>query len=102
MVGRRAPARMIAGVHGLTTAVQRLGVPGPIAFVLIGLVLSVAAPPVRVLVTPELVLVLLLPGLVFEAAYRLHWDDLRRSYGSIAFLAVPGVLVSAAIVAAGL
>jgi CPA1 family monovalent cation:H+ antiporter len=55
-----------------------------------------------VLVTPELVLVVLLPGLVFEAAYRLHWDDLRRSYGSIAFLAVPGVLLSAGIVAAGL
>src|SRR5438477_443605 len=89
-------------MHGLTTAVRRLGVPGPIAFVLIGLVLSVAAPPLRVLVTPELVLVVLLPGLVFEAAYRLHWDDLRRAYGSIAFLAVPGVLISAAIVAFGL
>ena len=89
-------------MHGLTTGLRRLGVPGPIAFVLLGLALSAAAPPVRLLVTPELVLGVLLPGLVFEAAYRLHWDDLRRSYGSIAFLAVPGVLLSAAMVAAGL
>ncbi len=91
---------MIDRMHGLTTALGRLGAPGPIAFVLAGLALSAVTPLLRVALTPELVLVVLLPGLVFEAAYRLHWEDLRRSYGSIAFLAVPGVLISAAIVAA--
>jgi len=91
---------MIARMHGLTTAIGRLGAAGPIAFVVAGLALSAAVPRLRVVVTPELVLLVLLPGLVFEAAYRLHWEDLRRSYGSIAFLAVPGVLLSAAIVAA--
>lgn len=93
---------MMVRMNGLTAAVRRIGVPGPIAFVLAGVALSAALPQVRVVVTPELVLVVLLPGLVFEAAYRLHWEDLRRSYASIAFLAVPGVLISAAIVAAGL
>jgi CPA1 family monovalent cation:H+ antiporter len=44
----------------------------------------------------------LLPGLVFEGAYRLHGEDLLRSYVSIAFLAVPGVLISAGIVGVGL
>ncbi|HEY8730928.1 MAG TPA: cation:proton antiporter [Candidatus Limnocylindria bacterium] len=86
-------------MDGLTRAARRLGPPGPIAFVVAGLALSAAAPQLQVVVTPELVLVVLLPGLVFEAAYRLHWEDLRRSYGSIAFLAVPGVLLSAAVVA---
>lgn len=67
-----------------------------------GVALSLAAPSLRILVTPELVLLVLLPGLVFEGAYRLHWEDLVRSSGSIAFLAVPGVIISAAIVAVGL
>jgi monovalent cation:H+ antiporter, CPA1 family len=96
------PDRMIVPMDGLTTAARRLGPPGPITFLVVGLALSLAAPQLRILVTPELVLLVLLPGLVFEGAYRLHWEDLRRSYGSIAFLAVPGVLISAAIVGIGL
>lgn len=67
-------------------------------FVAVGALLAYVAPQLRPAVTPDLVLVVLLPGLVFEAAYHLHWDDLRRAYGSIAFLAVPGVLISAGIV----
>jgi CPA1 family monovalent cation:H+ antiporter len=42
---------------------------------------------------------LLLPGLVFEAAYRLDGNELRRDFGGVALLAVPGVLVCAAVVA---
>ena len=88
-------------VHGLTGAVRAISaVPGSIRFAALGLGASVVLPQLSVAVTPDLVLVVLLPGLVFEAAYRLHWEDLRRSYGSIAFLAVPGVFVSAAVVAA--
>ena len=50
-------------------------------------------------ITPELVLIVLLPGLVFEAAYRLRLEELRRWLGGLALLAVPGVLISAAVVA---
>ena len=49
--------------------------------------------------TPELVLLVILPGLVFEAAYRLRLDELRRWFSGLLLLAVPGVLVSAGIVA---
>ena len=73
--------------------------PGPVAFVVAGAIASVVVPRLALVVTPDLVLAVLLPGLVFEAAYRLHWEDLRRSSGAIAFLAVPGVLISAGIVA---
>lgn len=89
-------------MHGQTRAPRawlRRAAVGPVAFVLAGAVASLVVPPLVLVVTPDLVLAVLLPGLVFEAAYRLHWEDLRRSSGSIAFLAVPGVLVSAAIVA---
>jgi CPA1 family monovalent cation:H+ antiporter len=50
-------------------------------------------------VSPEVAVTVLLPGLVFEAAYRLDWNELRRSFGGVTLLAVPGVLVSAAVVA---
>ena len=49
--------------------------------------------------TPELVLIVLVPGLVFEAAYRLDFTELRRTFLGVAILAIPGVLVSAAVVA---
>jgi CPA1 family monovalent cation:H+ antiporter len=93
---------MIVTMERLAGAARRVGMPGPISFMVAGVALSLAAPQLRIFVTPELVLLVLLPGLVFEGAYRLHWEDLRRSYGSIAFLAVPGVLVSAGIVGIGL
>ena len=50
-------------------------------------------------VTPQLVLLVLVPGLVFEAALRLDLDDLRPTFGWMVLLAAPGVLISAAIVA---
>ena len=80
-------------------ASRRLGLPYTVALVLVGLVVS--ALPVRgnVEVSPELVVTVLLPGLVFEAAYRLDGGELRRTFGGVALLAVPGVLVSAAVVA---
>lgn len=89
---------MIGRLDGLTTRLRAGPIPAPILFVVVGALLALVAPRLRPAVTPDLVLAVLLPGLVFEAAYHLHWDDLRRAYGSIAFLAVPGVLVSAAIV----
>ena len=54
-------------------------------------------PPIDV--SPDLVLLVLLPGLVFEAAYRLRIAELRRWIGGLVLLAVPGVLISAAVVA---
>jgi Na+:H+ antiporter len=50
-------------------------------------------------VTPELVLLVLVPGLVFEAALRLDLEHLRRTFGWIVLLAAPGVVISALIVA---
>ena len=49
---------------------------------------------------PEVILTVFLPGLVFESGYRLNVGELRHSSGAIAFLAVPGVIITAAAVAA--
>ncbi len=47
-------------------------------------------------------LVVLLPALIFEASYRTDLVRLRSSLGGVALLAGPGVVISAAIVAAAL
>ena len=80
----------------------RCALPYTVALVIAGLVVGrlasvLGVPPLDV--TPDLVLVVLLPGLVFEAGYRLRVDELRRWFGGLALLAVPGVLVSAVVVA---
>ena len=69
-----------------------------VAGLLVGAVASLAGVP-PVVIDPDLVLVVLLPGLVFEAGYRLRVAELRRWWGGLALLAFPGVVVSAVIVA---
>jgi CPA1 family monovalent cation:H+ antiporter len=79
---------------------SRLRVQYTVAMVAVGLAASgLPFGPDILGVSPDLAVTLLLPGLVFEAAYRLDANELRRSFGGVALLAVPGVLVSAAVVA---
>ncbi|MDO8484232.1 MAG: cation:proton antiporter, partial [Candidatus Limnocylindrales bacterium] len=78
----------------------RLRLQYTVVMVLVGLAVSAVPLGGNVIeVSPELAVTLLLPGLVFEAAYRLDGNELRRSFGGVALLAVPGVLVCAAVVA---
>jgi CPA1 family monovalent cation:H+ antiporter len=88
----------ILSLVGLVT--RRVGVPYSVALVLVGLLVSAAAPEVHVQITPDLVLAALLPGLVFEAAFRLNPRHLLPALGGVALLAVPGVIITAALVAA--
>lgn len=80
-------------------AVRRLPVDYTVGLVLFGLAAGIFLPAHEFAVSPELVLFVLLPGLVFEAAYRLELDELRRTFGGVAVLAIPGVLISAVVVA---
>lgn len=78
---------------------RRLRLQYTVAMVAVGL--AVSALPLRghFEVSPALAVTILLPGLVFEAAYRLDAVELRRTFGGVALLAVPGVIVCAAVVA---
>jgi CPA1 family monovalent cation:H+ antiporter len=76
-----------------------LPIPYTVALVVFGLAAALVAPRFELAVTPELVLLVLLPGLVFEAAYQIDVAELRRSFGGILLLAVPGVVIAAAVVA---
>ena len=87
----------VAAVTALIT--RRLRIPYTVALVVLGIVAGALLPRGTIHVTPQLVLLVLVPGLVFEAALRLELDDLRSTFGWMVLLAAPGVLISAAIVA---
>jgi Na+:H+ antiporter len=90
----------LLGAAALTALVsRRFGFPYTVALVLFGLGVAAFLPGTGFEITPELVLVVLLPALVFEAAYQTDLGHLRRTGGGIALLAIPGVLLSAAVVA---
>jgi CPA1 family monovalent cation:H+ antiporter len=91
---------ILLGVAALVAlGARRFRVPYSVALVLVGLGVSVISPRSSLQISPELVLAVLLPGLVFEAAYQMDVRELRRSFGWVVVLAAPGVLLSAAIVA---
>ena len=90
---------LVAVAAVTAVVVRRLRIPYSVALVVLGLVAGALLPTGTVQVTPELVLLVLVPGLVFEAALRLKLDELRQTFGWMVLLAVPGVLISAAVVA---
>jgi CPA1 family monovalent cation:H+ antiporter len=93
-------AALLVAMPLIAFVARRLRLPYTVVMVLAGLAISVVPHGGgEIKVAPDLAVTLLLPGLVFEAAYRLDGNELRRSFGGIALLAVPGVLICAAVVA---
>jgi len=78
-------------------AVPRLPVPYTVALVVIGLIITFQQTTQPTL-TPELILALFVPPLVFEAAFHIDFDQLRDNLTLILVLAVPGVLLTMLIV----
>ena len=74
-------------------AVRRIRLPYTVSLVLVGLFIS-AQRPLAVRVTPELILSIFVPPLIFEAAFHLDYRLLRVNLGPIIMLAVPGVLIT--------
>ncbi len=62
----------------VATLVRRLRVPYIVALVLVGLLLTIRS-PFKIELTPELILALFVPPLVFEAAFHLNFNELRRN-----------------------
>src|SRR6266496_118413 len=72
---------------------RRLRIPYTVGLVLIGLALSLLS-STEIKVSPQIILALLVPPLIFEAAFHLRWDDLRRHFWLILLLAIPGVILT--------
>ncbi|BAZ39649.1 Na+/H+ antiporter [Calothrix sp. NIES-4101] len=76
-------------------------IPYTLLLVIVGL--GLAFVNVRLVnLSPELILVIFLPPLLFEAAWNLKWSDLKRDLLPICLYAVIGVVISIAGVALGL
>lgn len=78
-------------------AVRRLQVPYTVALVIVGLLLTNQS-QLNIVLTPELILALFVPPLVFEAAFHLNLNELQRNLRTILLLAVPGVVLTMLIV----
>ena len=79
--------------------VRRYRLPYTVGLVVIGLLISALYPePLPELVSSDIILSLLVPPLVFEAAFHLRLEDLRRDFGLILTLAVPGVILTTVVV----
>jgi CPA1 family monovalent cation:H+ antiporter len=78
-------------------AVRRLRVPYTVALVIAGLLLTTQQ-PIDVALAPELILALLVPPLIFEAAFHINLRELQRNVPNILLLAIPGVVISMLIV----
>ena len=76
---------------------RRLRLPYTVSLVVIGLLIAIPT-SLELEATPELILAIFLPPLVFEAAFHLDLDRLRQNLAPILFLAVPGVLLTTALV----
>ncbi|HEY5671156.1 MAG TPA: Na+/H+ antiporter [Anaerolineales bacterium] len=76
---------------------HRLRVPYTVGLVLMGLTMTIWE-QVDVQIAPNLILALLVPPLIFEAAFHLNINDLRRNLAPILALAIPGVIITTLIV----
>jgi monovalent cation:H+ antiporter, CPA1 family len=78
---------------GVAVVTRRLRVPYTVGLVIIGLVITLLSPQ-HVKFTPQIIMLLLVPPLVFEAAFHIRFDDLRRDFWLILLLAIPGVILT--------
>lgn len=82
---------LVASLVGIVT--ERLRVPYTAGLVLIGLVLALVGQR-EINVSPELFLGILVPPLIFEAAFQVKAKDLLDDLAPILSLAIPGVLLT--------
>ncbi|MHB1414580.1 MAG: Na+/H+ antiporter [Chloroflexota bacterium] len=78
-------------------AVRRFRIPYTVALVVVGLIITTSQ-PIGLEMTPELILALFLPPLVFQAAFHINLSELRHDLVGILLLAVPGVILTTSIV----
>src|SRR4051812_73775 len=74
-------------VAGFTALARKLQTPYPIVLVVAGLLLSLAPGIPRITLSPDLVFLVVLPPLLYSAAWLTSWRDFLHNMVSISFLA---------------
>ena len=97
-------ARMLALlVVAIVVAIvaRRLALPYTVGLVVAGAALALSRFDIGIVLTRDIIFDVILPPLLFEAAINIPWNELRRDMAPVLLLSILGVVVSAAIVAAG-
>src|ERR1700761_6099112 len=81
---------------------RRLRLPYTVGLVLAGIGLSLSGVSAGTSLTHDLIYLVILPPLLFESALSIPWSEFRRDAVPVLALATLGVVVAAAIVAAGM
>lgn len=83
-------------------SVKWIKLPYSIALVIVGLVIGVShlLPPIEL--TPDLILLIFLPAVLFEASWNIQLSELKESWMPITVLATVGVVINTVIVAFGM
>src|SRR5436190_18928780 len=89
---------MLIAVAVVATITKRIRVPYTVALVVARLLIALGPGAPTVELTPDLILAVFLPVLVFEAAFNLNFAHLRDTLRTVSLLAVPGVLLTALLV----
>ncbi|MBV8344948.1 MAG: Na+/H+ antiporter [Candidatus Eremiobacteraeota bacterium] len=89
----------LGAVVVLAVLAKRLRVPYPIAFTIGGIALAFARHLPRPHIEPDLIMLLVVPPLLYSAAWSTDWVALKRNARPIAFLAVGLVIVTMLVVA---
>jgi CPA1 family monovalent cation:H+ antiporter len=91
---------LVAAVVAMLT--RRLRLPYSVGLVAAGMALALLPLAPKISFTKELIFDALLPPLLFEAAFYLRWNQLRREIPVILTLASAGVVLSGAVTAMGM
>jgi monovalent cation:H+ antiporter, CPA1 family len=86
----------------VASIVRYIHIPFSVALVITGLALALIPGMPYIALTPGIILTIFLPILLFHGAYNLNLTDLRANLVPIAGLALPGVILTAALVGATL
>lgn len=91
---------LIAAVVAMLS--RKMGVPYSVGLVATGIILAFIPTGQDVHLTKELIFKVLLPPLIFEAAFFLPWKELRKDFLVVTTLATLGVVLSAGITTMGM
>jgi len=91
---------LIAAVVAILT--RRLRLPYSVGLVVAGVILAFVPFAPKVALTKDLIFIALLPPILFQAAFSIHWKQLRRDFPLVLVLATLGVLLSAFVTATGM
>lgn len=94
---------LILTVAALTAMLsRRIGMPYSAGLVIAGFVLALTPIGADLQLTPEIIMQVFLPPLIFEAAIQIKWQPFRREFPLLLMLVTVGVVLAAALVAAAM